>query len=213
MLPIKGKCYVTQGYGLTDYAKSKGGKAAYKNFPGGIHPGVDFGTNGITLECVSLCDGKVVAVSKNVDGWGNHVEIEGPDGWRRQYAHLSAISVQVGQEVRFGGIIGRVGTTGASTGIHLHYGNRRKKLIGWEYRDPTPDFEDKKIPVPKRIKSRLIKGNGTSLPNIYVYNGKTKHKIPDIQTLHFLFGQENYELVENDVLTKIPEGEPIPSLQ
>ena len=62
--------YVTQKYGLTDFAKSSVGKIAYKNFPGGIHPGIDLGTKGINLPAISTCDGVVVQAGKN-GGWGN----------------------------------------------------------------------------------------------------------------------------------------------
>lgn len=213
MLPIIGKSYSTQQYGLTPYAQSSAGRIAYKNFPGGIHPGVDFGTGGITAECIALVEGTIVRASLD-GGWGNHVELQGADGWRRQYAHLSSIKVPVGAQVKPGDVLGRVGTTGASTGIHLHYGNRRRTLMmTWEYRDPSADFEDKKPPTAPKITSRLIKGNGPALTTIYVYNGKGKFRVPDIETLRFLFGAEAYELVDNDVLTKIPEGLSLPSLK
>lgn len=213
MLPIIGKSYLTQSYGLTSYALSADGKAAYKNFPGGIHPGTDWGTSGVNSEVRAIVDGKIVRASMD-GGWGEHIELEGADGWRRQYAHLSTISVTVGQQVKVGDVLGRVGTTGNSTGTHLHYGNRRMKLLGgWEYRDPTPDFADKKIPTPAKINARLIKGNGSSLTTIYVYNGASKFRVPDIETLRFFFGTEAYDLVDNDILTKIPEGSSLPSMK
>ena len=140
MLPIKGKCYQTQGYGLTEYARSPEGKKAYKNFPGGIHPGLDFGTAGINLPAIATVPGKVVRASMD-GGWGNHVEIQGADGWRRQYAHLQSISVKEGEMVEAGQEVGKVGNTGASTGTHLHWGHRKSKLMGgWEYRDPSSDL-------------------------------------------------------------------------
>jgi len=53
------------------------------------------------------------------------------------YAHLSKLEVATGQEVRQGQVIGRMGTTGFSTGPHLHYG----MLIGNTYVNPQPFFE------------------------------------------------------------------------
>ncbi|GAB1367405.1 MAG TPA: M23 family metallopeptidase [Candidatus Cloacimonas sp.] len=66
-------------------------------------------------------------------GWGNEVQIKHPSGLSTQYAHLSAISVRQGQSVRKGQQIGRVGSTGRSTGAHLHFG----LLKGRNYINPT----------------------------------------------------------------------------
>lgn len=207
MLPIIGKCYITQGYGVTDFAKAN--PSIYKSF-GGIHPGVDFGTHGITLECIALVPGKTVYAGLN-GGWGNCVEILGADGWRRQYAHLSSIKVAKGDVVAPGDVIGRVGTTGQSTGIHLHYGNRRWKVLGgWEYRNPSGDFEDAPIDSPKLPTGKLIKGNS---PEVYAFNGKQKFYIPDMETLKFLFPTSKIQDVTEDIVSKIPNGGSIPSMK
>lgn len=66
-------------------------------------------------------------------GWGNEVQIKHPSGLSTQYAHLSSISVRQGQSVRKGQIIGRVGSTGRSTGAHLHFG----LLKGRSFINPT----------------------------------------------------------------------------
>lgn len=207
MHPIIGKSYVTQGYGLTDFAKSN--PKLYKNFPGGIHPGVDFGTNGVNREVVATVPGKIVFAGMN-GGWGNYIEVLGADGWRRQYAHLSAIFVKVGNVVETGTKLGRVGTTGNSTGVHLHWGHRRRTLLGtWEYRNPFVDLEEKVVEA-KMPKGKLIKG---SLSAIYAFNGKTKFHIPDMETLTFLFGTLKIEEVGQDIISKIPTGTPLPSMK
>jgi YD repeat-containing protein len=58
-------------------------------------------------------------------GYGQLVEIRHPDGVTTRYGHLSAILVQEGARVEAGALIGRVGSTGRSTGPHLHYETRR----------------------------------------------------------------------------------------
>src|SRR6185436_15652117 len=53
--------------------------------------------------------------------YGRWIEIGHGDGWRTRYAHLSVQSVSVGQHVKMGQRIGEVGSSGGSTGPHLHY--------------------------------------------------------------------------------------------
>jgi murein DD-endopeptidase MepM/ murein hydrolase activator NlpD len=57
-------------------------------------------------------------------GYGKMVEVDHGNGFATRYAHLSAIDVEVGQSIRIGQIVGRVGSTGRSTGPHLHYETR-----------------------------------------------------------------------------------------
>src|SRR5204863_9727932 len=57
-------------------------------------------------------------------GYGKMVEVDHGNGFATRYAHLSAIDVEVGQTIRIGQIVGRVGSTGRSTGPHLHYETR-----------------------------------------------------------------------------------------
>ena len=64
--------------------------------------------------------GKVVSAGWS-GGYGNMVEIEHENELATRYGHLSMISVAEGQYVSPGTILGRVGSTGRSTGPHLHY--------------------------------------------------------------------------------------------
>ncbi len=57
-------------------------------------------------------------------GYGKMVEVDHGNGFATRYAHLSAIDVEVGQTIRIGQVVGKVGTTGRSTGPHLHYETR-----------------------------------------------------------------------------------------
>ena len=54
-------------------------------------------------------------------GYGNRVVLDHGNGFRTLYAHLSVVQVQVGQRVNRGDVLGQMGTTGRSTGVHLHF--------------------------------------------------------------------------------------------
>ncbi len=53
--------------------------------------------------------------------YGRMIEVDIGNGFRTRYGHLSAINVKVGQKVAFRDVIGRVGSSGRSSGPHLHY--------------------------------------------------------------------------------------------
>lgn len=94
----------------------------YRTFT--FHAGMDF-TADIGTEVYATGDG-VVQKSMN-DGWGygNHVIINHGFGYTTLYGHLSRITVRPGQAVKRGQLIGNVGSSGRSTGPHLHYEVRR----------------------------------------------------------------------------------------
>lgn len=66
-------------------------------------------------------NGVVETVNRWNRSYGNHIIVRHPDGTRTLYAHLSGINVKPGQRVGGGQPIGRVGSTGKSTGPHLHF--------------------------------------------------------------------------------------------
>ncbi|HOJ98342.1 MAG TPA: M23 family metallopeptidase [Termitinemataceae bacterium] len=66
-------------------------------------------------------EGRVAAVGFNMV-YGNYVILSHDGGYQTMYAHLDSVRVQKGQSLSQGGIIGTVGTTGYSTGPHLHFG-------------------------------------------------------------------------------------------
>jgi len=69
---------------------------------------------------VATADG-VVEMAGYYGDYGKAVLIKHPSGYMTLYGHLSEISVKAGQEVKAGQVIGKVGSTGRSTGPHLHY--------------------------------------------------------------------------------------------
>jgi len=85
-----------------------------------MHDGVDIGAPSGT-PVVAILPG-LISFAGNYDGYGNTVKIDHGDGLVTFYAHLSAINAQLGQMVDQGALIGAVGSTGFSTGPHLHFG-------------------------------------------------------------------------------------------
>src|SRR5262249_54470428 len=84
-----------------------------------LHTGIDFrGEYG--EEVYATAEGTVTTADLN-GGYGNMVEIDHGHGVSTRYAHLSAIRIAIGQHVSAGTLIGLIGSTGRSTGPHLHY--------------------------------------------------------------------------------------------
>ena len=85
-----------------------------------FHGGVDFsGPTGAGI--FSTADGSVISVRYSNSGYGNNIIIDHGNGYRTRYAHLSHIYVKIGDNVKRGQQIGTMGSTGKSTGPHLHY--------------------------------------------------------------------------------------------
>ena len=84
------------------------------------HPGVDIANR--SAPGIAASDGGVVVVAGWPDGggYGNRVVLDHGNGYRSMYAHLSNIYVSVGETVTRGQLIGQMGSTGRSTGTHLH---------------------------------------------------------------------------------------------
>ncbi len=86
-----------------------------------MHDGIDLrGRMGTNVYAVS--NGVVIKAANTGDGYGKDVRIRHDNGMMTQYAHLSRINTRVGRRVNKGQIIGKVGSTGRSTGPHLHFG-------------------------------------------------------------------------------------------
>lgn len=111
--------------------------------PGGFgstnHKGVDICNVGFTSSVFATKSGKVILASSprqgsyyGGSGYGNYVVVDHGGGVTTLYAHLSTVSVSKGQTVSQGTVLGITGSTGASTGPHLHYEVR----INGVYQDP-----------------------------------------------------------------------------
>jgi len=109
-VPIQGEYRVSSGFGIRN-----------DPFTGGLamHEGLDFtASTGTTV----LATAKGTVTRSGWDfGYGNVVEVQHAEGFATRYAHLSKRLVQVGDTVERGGVLGEVGSTGRSTGPHLHY--------------------------------------------------------------------------------------------
>ncbi|NLZ45268.1 MAG: peptidoglycan DD-metalloendopeptidase family protein [Clostridiales bacterium] len=113
------KCYVSSTFG-------------YRTFDSSFHNGIDYAANsGTPIYAVS--GGKVTYASFNDRGYGNYVTVDHGDGIITGYAHMSSISAKVGDTVSQGDVLGTVGTTGYSTGNHLHFSVR----VNGEFVNPT----------------------------------------------------------------------------
>lgn len=84
------------------------------------HPGVDI-ANRATPMVIAADAGRVTVSGWDSSGYGNMVLIDHGNGYVTRYGHLSQISVIAGQTVGRGSVIGRMGSTGRSTGPHLHF--------------------------------------------------------------------------------------------
>jgi hypothetical protein len=85
-----------------------------------MHEGVDFVAK-IGTEVLSTADGKISQAENIKDGRGKVIVIQHNNEYSTLYSHLNAFNVKVGDNVKKGDIIGFVGSTGMSTGPHLHY--------------------------------------------------------------------------------------------
>ncbi len=98
----------------------------------GFHPGIDFGAP-LGTQIHAAADGVVVFAGVQ-SGYGNYTCIDHGNGIATCYGHQSVLLVKVGDQVKRGAVIGLVGSTGYSTGPHLHFEVR----INGQVTDPLP---------------------------------------------------------------------------
>lgn len=118
-----------------------------------MHTGMDFTADKGT-EVYVTGDGVVEEVERKVWGYGLNVVVNHGYGYKTRYAHLSKANVRKGQKLKRGDLIGLVGSTGKSTGPHLHYEVEKngKKLnpIGFYHSDLTPEQYEKLLEMSEK---------------------------------------------------------------
>ncbi|MBE7031327.1 MAG: hypothetical protein E7409_07925 [Ruminococcaceae bacterium] len=123
MWPSNASTTITSPYGMRFHPTLKVNK---------LHTGIDIGA-GHGTAILAANDGKVIKAGWG-GGYGNYIVIDHGGGYSTLYAHASSLSVSAGQQVKRGQTIGKVGSTGFSTGPHLHF----EVLINGQCTNPIP---------------------------------------------------------------------------
>lgn len=119
--PVPGHYKITCNFGDADPSGRK-------------HNGMDIsGNQKIGADIIAAGKGKVITAYWNHSSYGNYVVIDHGNGTKTLYAHCSALYVQAGQEVEAGTVIAALGSTGYSTGPHLHF-----EVLDPSRTDPRP---------------------------------------------------------------------------
>jgi len=114
---------------------------------GAFHPGLDF-RGPIGAPIYAAAPGRVSFVGQR-SGYGNCVEIDHGNGLQTRYAHMSGFRTQVGRQVSPGEVIGLIGSTGRSTGPHLHFEVRiaDRPVNPRPFLEAKPDVFQKTVPT------------------------------------------------------------------
>ncbi len=107
-----------------------------------FHPGMDFTAEQGT-PIYATGDGTIERADAMAQGYGNHVVINHGYGYQTLYGHMSRIATTVGKKIKRGDLIGYVGSTGLSTGPHVHYevikDGEKVNPINFYYNDLSPE--------------------------------------------------------------------------
>jgi len=127
-IPFQGSAPLTQAFGPTPYLA----EPAYNGYSH-FHTGLDYGLPlGTPIDAAA--GGTVVAAGWDTTGFGNRVIVDHGNGVRTLYGHLQTVEVQPGAVVTVGQEIGLSGSTGNSSGPHLHFGVEKDG----QWVDPAP---------------------------------------------------------------------------
>ena len=128
--PFEKEYPITQSYGET--------------YTSAFHTGIDYGCP-LGTPILASESGTVFSAGWDNTGYGNCVIIQHKDGNATLYAHLQSIAVKAGQKVKRSQVIGYSGSTGNSTGPHLHFEARKKAD------DYTSHFDPMTLPLHSSI--------------------------------------------------------------
>jgi murein DD-endopeptidase MepM/ murein hydrolase activator NlpD len=107
-----------------------------------FHAGLDF-TAPQGTPIYATAEGRVTTAGNSGNGFGNHVVVDHGFGYETLYGHMVRVKARMGQMVKRGEVIGWVGSTGKSTGPHLHYevhkGGKPIDPIYFFYNDLSPE--------------------------------------------------------------------------
>jgi murein DD-endopeptidase MepM/ murein hydrolase activator NlpD len=117
-----------------------------------MHWGLDF-TSDIGTEIYSTGDGVVEKIEHNAWGYGREIVINHGFGYKTRYAHLSSFLVKEGDKVKRGDLIGLMGSSGKSTGPHLHYevekDGHKVNPINYFHSDLSPEQYEEIVEISK----------------------------------------------------------------
>lgn len=123
-----------------------------------FHFGIDFSAHTGT-DIYATGNGKIVLIEQSAKGYGNHVIVDHGFGYKTLYGHMSVIIAKLGQTVNRGDIIGKVGSTGKSTGPHLHYEVFKNDVkidpVNFFFNDLTEEEYEKMIEISKNFNQPL----------------------------------------------------------
>lgn len=132
---------IASGYGIRTDPFDKSRK---------MHSGMDFSAPRNT-PVYAASNGTIIRADNRAIGYGKHVRIDHGYGYLTLYAHLNSYNVKLGQKVKKGDVIGFVGNTGRSKGVHLHYevhkDGKKVNPVNYFYSDLTPEEFDEILKI------------------------------------------------------------------
>ena len=153
MMPDRNRVHLSSGVGFRTDPVYGGGER---------HGGQDF-ASATGTPVYATGDGMVVTAEFKSNGYGNQIVIDHGYGYQTRYAHLSVVTVTAGMRIKRGEQIGNVGTTGKSTGPHLHYEvvYRGERVNPMNYMDFNMSLDEYRSMIGTRVQESPV-GKRTS---------------------------------------------------
>lgn len=161
--------------------------------PGKFHEGVDLAFD-LNAPIKAYSGGTVSKIGFDPFGYGRYIKIKSPDGAEQIYAHANKIHKKVGDLINLGDEIGLVGSTGRSTGPHLHFGN----YINGKAVNPM-NLVNGLPPITPVLGKANVSTNNDDVINEYAKNYLAKNQELEARKLAL---QENNLKIINDILSQ-----------